>query len=100
MAYLDPGSDDPKQIKCLACGELRFVFGSQLEDTGECPRCKYVGWTYAQDLDGTTKQMVMNRLPERLAPPPDASRGAHAPTGAACGWRSDRGPRRFRSNSG
>jgi phage FluMu protein Com len=100
MAFIDPSSDDLKQIRCLACGELRVVFGSQVADAGACPRCRYVGWTYAEDLDGTTKQMIMSRLPVRPSLPARGGvRGSHAPTVAACGWKSDRSPRRFRPNS-
>jgi hypothetical protein len=41
----------PRQIACLACGETRVVIGPQ---SGECPRCHYVGWTYAEELDAST----------------------------------------------
>jgi hypothetical protein len=51
-----------RQIACLACSATRVVFGTTLAETGECPRCRYVGWTYSDDLDGTTKRMIMNGL--------------------------------------
>jgi hypothetical protein len=54
------------QIACLACGAVRATFGTTVEETGDCPRCHYLGWTYADDLDGTTKRMIMNgRLAHR-----------------------------------
>jgi hypothetical protein len=47
----------PRQMACLACGETRVVSG---HETGECPRCHYVGWAYTDDLDGSTVRMIMN----------------------------------------
>ena len=52
-----PSSDEPRQIACLACGETRVVFGAE---TGECPRCRYVGWMLADDLDGYTRRAIVN----------------------------------------
>ena len=46
-----------RQIACLACGEIRIVLGIQ---TGECPVCHYLGWTYADELDGSTRRMIIN----------------------------------------
>jgi hypothetical protein len=57
----------PTQIECLACGAVRVVYGIAHGDTGECPRCCYLGWTYSEDLDGSTRRMIMNG---RLAVPP------------------------------
>jgi hypothetical protein len=34
-----------------------MVFGVE---TGECPRCHYLGWTYAEELDGSTQRLIMN----------------------------------------
>jgi hypothetical protein len=50
----------PTQIECLACGAVRVVHGLRKEDTGECPRCHYVGWAYSDELDGTTRRQIMN----------------------------------------
>jgi hypothetical protein len=50
--------DELRQIACLACGETRVVFGVE---TGECPRCHYLGWTYSDELDGSTRRMILNR---------------------------------------
>ena len=63
------GHDRATQIACLACGETRVVFGQSLVETGECPRCHYLGWTFADELDGWTRRQIMNG---RLAsyPPP------------------------------
>lgn len=49
------------QIECLACGATRVVSGLAMHETGECPRCRYLGWTYSDELDGTTRRMIMNR---------------------------------------
>jgi len=72
----------PRQIACLACGETRVVSGNE---TGECPRCHYVGWAYADDLDGSTVRMIMNGVlarphrPQVLTPAPGAGKaGASA----------------------
>jgi hypothetical protein len=46
-----------RQVACLSCGETRVVFGAE---TGECPRCHYVGWMPADDLDGSTRRAIMN----------------------------------------
>ena len=53
-------SEQATLIECLACGAQRVVFGIESDDTGECPRCRYLGWTYSDDLDGTTRRMIMN----------------------------------------
>jgi uncharacterized paraquat-inducible protein A len=50
----------PTQIECLACGATRIVFGLGREDTGECPRCHYLGWGFSDDLDGSTRRLIMN----------------------------------------
>lgn len=48
----------PTEIKCLVCGTTRVVFGLAESETGRCPRCNYVGWDYADELDGFTQRMV------------------------------------------
>jgi hypothetical protein len=55
-------SDDPRQIECLACSSVRVVFGTDVEATGACPECGYVGWTYAADLDWKTHELIVNGL--------------------------------------
>ena len=58
----------PRHIVCLACGETRIVLGIQ---TGECQACHYLGWTYAEELDGSTRRMIINGAfahPRRSAP--------------------------------
>src|SRR5215471_12486930 len=52
--------DASRHIACLACGETRTVFRLGI-GTGECPRCHYVGWTYVDDLDVSTRRLIMNR---------------------------------------
>ena len=58
---------NPTQIECLACGATRIVFGMGRTDTGECPRCHYLGWGFSDDLDGSTRRQIMNGA---LAVPP------------------------------
>jgi hypothetical protein len=48
------------RIVCLACGALRAVESPQRENTGECPSCRYLGWTYADDLDRSTRHLIIN----------------------------------------
>jgi hypothetical protein len=48
------------RIECLACGAPRIADGLGLAETGECPRCGYLGWTYSDELDSTTRRMIMN----------------------------------------
>ncbi len=50
----------PTEIKCLVCGTHRVVFGIAAAETGRCPRCNYVGWDYADELDGFTRRMVVS----------------------------------------
>jgi hypothetical protein len=50
----------PKQIACLACSTVRVVYGIKPRETGDCPQCGYVGWTYSDDLDGWTRRMIVN----------------------------------------
>jgi hypothetical protein len=28
--------------------------------TGECPACHYLGWTYAEEVTGSTRRLIMN----------------------------------------
>jgi uncharacterized paraquat-inducible protein A len=62
------------QIECLACGAARIVSGVCHGETGECPRCHYLGWTYSDELDGTTRRLIMNG---GLAAPPKRRRHHH-----------------------
>ena len=50
----------PIQIECLACGAKRVASGIGHAESGECPRCRYLGWTYSDDLDGSTRRLIMN----------------------------------------
>jgi len=104
MGPFERSEGEPSQIRCLACGESRVVFGSHVEDTGGCPHCGYVGWTYAEDLDGTTKQIIMSGL---LKPPSGGTpvaagrdiRRSRSRRASACHWRRDHGAPRSRSNA-
>jgi len=66
----------PIQIECLACGSIRVAYGYGTEETGQCPECSYVGWTYAQELDGwETRQIMSGNQAQHPAP-----QRAHRPT--------------------
>jgi hypothetical protein len=53
----------PTKIECLACGEARIVYGLGRVDTGECPRCRYAGWGFSDELDSLTRSQIMNGMP-------------------------------------
>jgi hypothetical protein len=76
----------PRPIECLACGAVRLVSGSRIEATGECERCGYVGWTYADAADAATRRMIMNGLLARGTSRPRLV-GATPPS---CRWREHR----------
>ncbi|HMI99943.1 MAG TPA: hypothetical protein VK488_08935 [Gaiellaceae bacterium] len=57
----------PGSLECLGCGARRFVLSpvrSNLE-TGECPRCGYVGWASPNDLNEFTRRALRDRPVER-----------------------------------
>ena len=55
-----------RSIECQACGEVRTAHGTSACATGECPRCGYLGWAFASQLDPNTKRMILNgRLAHR-----------------------------------
>ena len=56
----------PIQLECLACGTTRVAYGYGTEETGQCPQCSYVGWTYAPELDGWETRRIMNGDTEPL----------------------------------
>jgi transposase len=49
-------------VECLRCGETREISG---RDTGECPRCEYVGWALVADLTEKLRRVLRERPPER-----------------------------------
>jgi len=89
----------PLQIACLACGEQRVVFGHRLGETGECPRCRYSGWTYAEDMDGTTKRSIMNALAARPPQAAEPDRSVIPLPVASCSWTERRVERRYGSRA-
>jgi uncharacterized paraquat-inducible protein A len=60
VSDLTSKSGSPIQIECLACGATRRVTGISHADTAECPRCHYLGWTYSDELDASTRRLIMN----------------------------------------
>ncbi len=53
--------------ECLCCGQRRIVERGTLRLAGstECPRCGYLGWAPAADLDESTRRALRSRPPER-----------------------------------
>jgi hypothetical protein len=60
VTHLTSKARSSLQIECLACSATRVVTGIGHAETGECPRCHYLGWTYSDDLDGSTRRLIMN----------------------------------------
>ena len=58
--YRKRNDREATQIECLACGATRIVTGLGSAEAGECPRCGYLGWTYSDELDSSTRRMIMN----------------------------------------
>lgn len=48
------------KIECLRCGERR----ADLEHEPECPRCGYLGWAKAMELDESVRKRLRERPPE------------------------------------
>jgi len=46
-------------VECLRCGHSRaFTPGPwRDEETGDCPRCEYVGWAFSEDLSERTRKL-------------------------------------------
>jgi hypothetical protein len=76
-----------REIECLACGDVREVQGNHPQETGECPRCGYVGWSYVADLDLATQEMIVSGLLARRGRTAPRSR---SPRRVACGWQMRR----------
>ena len=73
----------PSSVECLACGERRSLDADAHTNlaTGECPRCRFRGWDYSDELDGFTQRMVFNGafngpVVERRSAPRDTRRAA------------------------
>ena len=54
-------------VECLHCGEQRIydTDGPHGHDAGECARCGYVGWAFADDLDERVRRLLRERPLER-----------------------------------
>lgn len=47
-------------VECLNCGKCREL------PEAECPRCSYLGWAMAEELNETLRRQLRERvLPER-----------------------------------
>jgi hypothetical protein len=42
-------------VECLNCGKRRHL------PEAECPRCAYVGWAYAEELDEALRRQLRER---------------------------------------
>jgi hypothetical protein len=53
-------------VECLRCGENHELVRSPWRrlQSGHCPRCGYVGWAEAADLDELTRRRLRERPPE------------------------------------
>ena len=62
-----------RRIECLACGAQRDAAGTGAYETGECPRCSYLGWAFLDDLGPATRRLILNgHLARRRSPAPSA----------------------------
>ncbi|MEP6909430.1 MAG: hypothetical protein ABI896_03240 [Actinomycetota bacterium] len=57
-------------VECLGCGARRPVMtgGHSHVETGECPRCRYVGWARPAELSEYTRRALRDRPLERRRP--------------------------------
>jgi ribosomal protein S27AE len=55
------------RIECLRCGDVRVVQPESHHrlDTGECGRCRYVGWAASAELDERIRGRLRTRPLER-----------------------------------
>jgi len=55
------------RAECLRCGEIRELQREPRRhlDTGECPRCTYVGWAPTADVCEATRKALRERPLER-----------------------------------
>ena len=50
------------ELECLGCGAVRKVDGAPRRvDTGECPRCRYVGWAQSHEVDERVRGLLRRR---------------------------------------
>jgi phage FluMu protein Com len=63
----DNQSMSPVTVECLRCGNSRELLPgpSHAEAEGECPRCRYVGWAYSNDLTERTRKLFRDLPVER-----------------------------------
>jgi hypothetical protein len=68
---MDGGADPSLQamakhlLECLRCGTTReLVVTDPRVNTGECPRCHYVGWASSSELDEPMRRVLRERPPE------------------------------------
>ena len=52
-------------VECLHCGQQRLyqAGGPRGHDAGECIRCGYVGWAFAEDMDERLRRALRERPP-------------------------------------
>jgi hypothetical protein len=55
------------RAECLRCGEIRELDRESRGqvDTGECPRCTYVGWAPTADVSEAMRKALRERPLER-----------------------------------
>ena len=59
--------EEPHIVECLRCGHQRsFTPGPwRYQESGECPRCAYVGWADAAELSERTRRLFRELPLER-----------------------------------
>jgi len=50
-------------IECLCCGEQRpyTTDPGRHAESGECPRCRYVGWAFVEDVSESLRRALRDR---------------------------------------
>lgn len=53
-------------IECLCCGQQRSyrTLPGHHREPGECPRCRYVGWAFVEDVSESLRRVLRDRPPE------------------------------------
>jgi Zn ribbon nucleic-acid-binding protein len=56
-----------RTVECLKCGATRQIVPVAWGrlDTGECPRCGYVGWAPSRDLTELVRRALREHPPAR-----------------------------------
>ena len=61
MAGADLARVESAPVECLGCGEVRQLAKLRRLETGECPRCGYVGWAPSTALSEPVRRQLRER---------------------------------------